>query len=391
MDVEKAKATGEKQTKATSLSKVRAFVQNIHHFRDDAMTSTAAPVERVAIFDEAQRAWDLKQTAAFMKSRKGIPGFSMSEPEFLISVMNRHVGWATIICLIGGGQEINTGEAGLAEWFRVLRASYPDWTVCVSSNLVDSEYTDVLTQEVLRGIRRLEQRPDLHLATSIRSFRAEAVSSLVKAILDCAEDTARHLLGQVLPAFPIFLTRDIRAAKLWLRQKARGTERYGIIASSEAQRLKPFGLNVKAEIDPRNWFLNGQTDIRSSFYLEDVATEFQIQGLELDWICVAWDGDLRFNRGGWNYHCFRGTHWQAINNNENQKYLKNAYRVLLTRARQGMVLFVPEGSTVDHTRSKEYYDHTFEYLRNIGIPELNAQQSHGALRRAGGGFVEDHA
>jgi hypothetical protein len=161
-----------------------------------------------------------------------------------------------LICLIGGGQEINTGEAGLAEWFRVLQTKHPEWVVFVSANLVDSDYTDVLTQEVLLSIRHLEQRPDLHLATSIRSFRAEAVSSIVKAILDCAQGEVRRLLGQVLPAFPILLTRDIFAAKSWLRKKARGTERYGIIASSEALRLKPLGLNVKAEIDPRNWFLN---------------------------------------------------------------------------------------------------------------------------------------
>lgn len=370
-DVEKARASGAKRSKAAALSKVKAFVQNIHHFRDDSLATSAPPIERVAIFDEAQRAWDLKQTAAFMKSRKGIPGFNMSEPEFLISIMNRHIGWATIICLIGGGQEINTGEAGLAEWFRVLSESYADWKVYMARSLADSEYTDVLTQEVLTKIRHLELRPDLHLATSIRSFRAEAVSAFVKALLDCEIDKARILLGQVLPTFPIFLTRDISAAKLWLRQKARGTERYGIIASSEAQRLKPSGLNVKAEIDPINWFLNGKMDIRSSFYLEDVATEFQIQGLELDWTCVAWDGDLRFHGDGWECHCFRGTKWQTINSRENQRYLKNAYRVLLTRARQGMVLFVPEGSNEDHTREEEYYDYTYDYLRDIGIPELS--------------------
>lgn len=372
-----AKATGQKQTKSTALSKVKAFIQNIHHFRDDTLSSGTAPVERVAIFDEAQRAWNSKQTEAFMKSRKGIPNFSMSEPEFLISVMNRHFGWATIVCLIGGGQEINTGEAGLGEWFQVLRTTYLNWRVWVSNGIVDSEYTDVLTPEMLSSMPRLELRPDLHLSTSIRSFRAEAVSSFVKAILDCNANRARELLEQVLPTFPIVLTRDVRSAKLWLRQQARGTERYGIIASSEAQRLKPYGLNVKAEIEPTNWFLNGKIDIRSSFYLEDVATEFQIQGLELDWTCVAWDGDFRFNRGGWEYHSLRGTRWQTISNDDRKKYLKNAYRVLLTRARQGMVLFVPEGTNDDHTRRREYYDHTYEYLNSIGIPELSAQQSIG--------------
>ena len=374
-DVARAKAAGERQTRTNAMSKVRAFIQNVHHFRDDALASTTAPLERVVIFDEAQRAWNLKQTAAFMKSRKGIASFDRSEPEFLISVMNRHVGWATIICLVGGGQEINTGEAGLEEWFRVLHASYPDWAVYISNNLVDSEYTDVLTQVVLGGIPRLRRNPDLHLTTSIRSFRSESVSAFVKAVIDCDADRARQLLGQVRPTFPVFLTRDLQSARIWLKQKARGTERYGIIASSEAQRLKPFGLNVKAEIDPANWFLKGKSDIRSSFYLEDVATEFQIQGLELDWTCVAWDADLRFNRGNWEYYCFRGTRWQTISSDENKKYLKNAYRVLLTRARQGMVLFVPEGSNEDDSRRGAYYDYTYEYLCNIGIPKLNAQKA----------------
>jgi hypothetical protein len=291
--------------------------------------------------------------------------------------MNRHADWATIICLIGGGQEINTGEAGLSEWFRVIRSSYANWKVFVSNGLVDSEYTDVLTQQVLATIPNIERRPDLHLATSIRSFRAESVSALVKAILDCDRDQARQLLSHVLHTFPILLTRNIATAKSWLKQMARGGERYGIIASSEAQRLKPFGINVKTEIDPRNWFLNGKMDIRSAFYLEDVATEFQIQGLEIDWACIAWDGDLRFNTDGWEYLCFRGTRWQLIINDNNRKYLKNAYRVLLTRARQGMVIFVPQGSIEDHTRRAEYYDHTYAYLRSIGIPEIDVLQEPG--------------
>lgn len=372
-DVARTKLTGEKQTKSTALSKVKAFIQNVHHFRDDAMASPEAPVERVAIFDEAQRAWDLKQTAAFMKSRKGIPDFRVSEPEFLISVMDRHGGWATIICLIGDGQEIHTGEAGLAEWFRVLRDSFPEWSVFVSNSLVDSSYIDMATLDILNDICCSEKRSDLHLATSIRSFRAEEVSDFVAAMLDCERDRAREILSEILPTFPVYVTRDLCRAKDWLRHSARGSERYGLTASSEAQRLKPFGINVKAQIDPCNWFLNGRLDIRSSFYLEDVASEFQIQGLELDWTCVAWDGDLRFNEGGWEYHAFRGTRWQAIRNAEKRKYLKNAYRVLLTRARQGMVIFVPEGCSDDHTRKHEFYDHTFQYLRGLGIPELAAQ------------------
>jgi hypothetical protein len=374
-DVQRAKIAGMTLTKKAALSKVKAFIQNIHHFRDDALSSSIAPVERVAIFDEAQRAWDLKQTAAFMKSRKRIPHFGMSEPEFLISVMNRHAEWASIICLVGGGQEINTGEAGLAEWLRVLQIAYPQWWVYIAEDLLDSEYADVLTTAMLENIGRIERRSDLHLSTSIRSFRADAVSSFVKALLDCDDNRIQLLLSKVLPSYPICMTREIDRAKDWLKNKARGSERYGVIASSEAQRLKPYGINVKVEIDPKNWFLNGKSDIRSSYYLEDVATEFQIQGLELDWVCVAWDCNLRYDSKGWEYHCFRGTRWQMIRSEERKRFLKNAYRVLLTRARQGMIIFIPEGNEIDHTRRREYYDGTYEYLRNIGIPEIGATVS----------------
>ena len=371
-DVERAKAAGRTLKKTTAISRVKAFIQNVHHFRDDSLATTAPPVEGIAVFDEAQRAWNKEQTESFMKRRKGVANFGKSEPDFLISVMNRRVGWATIVCLVGGGQEINTGEAGLAEWFVALRHSYPEWSVYVPENITDSEYTDVLTQEVLSSMRHLEQRPGLHLSTSIRSFRAERVSEFVKALLDCEHAKAAETLSQVLPAYPIKLTRNIDSAKLWLRQRARGTERYGIVASSEGQRLRPFAINVKAPIDPKNWFLNDKRDIRSSFFLEDVATEFQIQGLELDWVCVAWDADLRFYADGWEYHGFLGTHWQTMRNPQRQKYLKNAYRVLLTRARQGMVIFVPEGSGDDRTRKHAYFDHTYEYLRSLGIPELTS-------------------
>lgn len=371
-DVQRAKAAGWSLKKTTALSRVKAFIQNVHHFRDDSLATPAPPVEGIAVFDEAQRAWDKKQTEKFMRQRKGVVSFGKSEPDFLISVMDRRDGWATIICLVGGGQEINTGEAGLAEWFTALRRSYPDWHVFVPDSIVDSEYADVLTPEVLGSVPLLEKRPGLHLSTSIRSFRAEKVSDFVKALLDCEHAKATATLSEVLLAYPISLTRDVNSAKSWLRQQARGTERYGIVASSEAQRLRPFGIDVKAEIDPRNWFLNNKNDVRSSFYLEDVATEFQVQGLELDWVCVAWDADLRFHTDGWEYHGFLGTHWQTMRSPQRQKYLKNAYRVLLTRARQGMVIFVPEGSGEDRTRKHAYFDHTYEYLRSLGIPELTS-------------------
>jgi len=166
----------------------------------------------------------------------------------------------------------------------------------------------------------------------------------------------------------VVLTRDIHIARRWLRQQARGTERYGIVVSSQAQRLKPHALDVRSPVDPVNWFLNDRDDVRSSYYLEDVATEFHVQGLELDWTCVVWDADFRVGPQGWQHHEFFGNRWQRILKPDRQRYLKNAYRVLLTRARQGMVIVVPEGAADDDTRRSEYYDGTFNYLQDLGLP-----------------------
>jgi DUF2075 family protein len=162
----------------------------------------------------------------------------------------------------------------------------------------------------------------------------------------------------------------LNKAKKWLKEKARGSERYGIVVSSQAQRLKPYAIDVKSPIDPINWFLEGKDDVRSSFYMEDVATEFHIQGLEIDWACVTWDGDLRYSDSGWETYSFVGTKWHKIIKEERKRYLVNAYRVLMTRARQGMVIVVPEGNVDDSTRSPLFYDSTYRYLRSLGIKEI---------------------
>ena len=370
-EVAEKKGTSDQITKKASLRHTKAFIQNIHHFRDDNLQIEAPPLERVAVFDEAQRAWTLKQTSSFMKQKKGQPDFNMSEPEFLIGVMNRHPDWAIIICLIGGGQEINTGEAGLPEWFSALQKDYPEWHVYVSDKLTDFEYTQGHDLFGRIHSEKLNIQPDLHLSVSIRSFRSEKVSALVKEVLDINPTESQKLISEIQACYPIAVTREIERAKAWLREKARGTERHGLVASSGAYRLKPFGIHVKSKIDPSNWFLNGKEDIRSSYFLEDVATEFDIQGLELDWTCVMWDADLRFNEGQWQYKNFRGTKWDNINNNMQRLYLKNAYRVLLTRARQGMVIFIPKGNCQDRTRLPEFYDQTANYLIRCGIPVLD--------------------
>jgi hypothetical protein len=308
-----------------------------------------------------------------MKTKKGKSDFNQSEPEFLISVMDRHPDWATIICLIGGGQEINTGEAGLQEWFESIKRSFPHWHVYVSTKLTDQEYMPSGVSYSLDEHQSVTDSDDLHLAVSIRSFRSEKLAAFIKALLDCNLQHAHTLYDEIRHAYPVVVTRDLVAAKKWLVDQARGTERYGIVASSGGIRLKPFGLNVKAPIDPKNWFLNDKSDIRSSNFLEDVATEFDIQGLEVDWTCVAWDADLRHNGHDWTYKSFRGTAWQDVINTDSRLYLKNAYRVLLTRARQGMVIYVPDGSSSDATRWPEYYDKTYAYLRLVGVEALAHQ------------------
>ena len=364
------KERGMKIKKSEALSRTKAFIQNIHHFRDDAIRDTNPPIEKVAIFDEAQRAWTLHQTKGFMKRKKGIEGFDQSEPDFLISVLDRHIDWSVIICLIGGGQEINTGEAGLPEWFKVLRNKYPHWKVYLSDQLTDFEYTR--GENLLEGLdnNRVTIYKELHLSVSIRSFRSERVSDFVKSLLDGNLTKSSKIFNELKYKYPLVLTQNIHKAKQWLREHARGTERYGIIASSGAYRLKPYGIFVKNKIKPQNWFLNDRFDIRSSYYLEDVATEFDIQGLELDWTCVCWDADLRYRNSNWEYMNFKGTKWQNVNDDIRKLYLKNAYRVLLTRARQGMVIFIPKGDEIDPTRKPVIYDDTYNYLKSIGIPTI---------------------
>lgn len=351
--------------------KVKEFIQIIHHFRDDAISVDTPPVEKVAIFDEAQRAWDEQNLTDFMKKKKHIEDFNMSEPEFLISILNRHNDWATIICLIGGGQEINKGEsAGIYGWFDSLRNNYPNWDIYVSDKITDDEYSKGHNFAEMTKNMNVNIIEDLHLAVSLRSFRSENVSNFVKALLDVDIDTAKRLYEQFNNDYPVFVTRNLHKAKLWVRSQAKGSQRYGLTASSGAKRLRKYGIWVQNKIEATNWFLNGKNDVRSSFHLEETATEFDIQGLELDWTIVCWDADLRFENGDFKHLKFVGTKWQNIKSADNILYLKNAYRVLLTRARQGFVIFVPSGDETDMTAKPEYYDGIYRYLKSVGIKEL---------------------
>lgn len=367
-EVKEAKFNKNKLAKAVALRKTKAFIQNIHHFRDDNLKTERPPAENVVVFDEAQRAWTSEQTACFMSRKRGIYEFEMSEPEFLISVMDRHKDWATIVCLVGGGQEINTGEAGLPEWFNAIKRKYPHWDVHVSDMLKDQEYTYGCQLYSIINQSQLFINKDLHLSVSIRSFRSEKLSEFIEAVLSLDTERGTRLFQEIQCSYPIVLARDLQLAKQWLKKQARGSERYGITAYSGGYRLKPEGIHVKSAIDPRIWFLNGRDDVRSALFLEDAATEFDIQGLELDWTCVAWDPSLRLGIEGWEYRSFRGYQWQNINDALKRRYLLNAYRVLLTRARQGMVIFIPHGDNEDATRLPQYYDPVYEYFEGLGIP-----------------------
>jgi len=363
------RAIKNKIKKETALKETRAFIQNIHHFRDEYLKNSQAPTEKVVVFDEAQRAWNQHQTRKFMSQKRGRPDFNQSEPEFLIEVMNRHQDWCVIVCLIGGGQEINTGEAGLIAWMQALQVSYPDWQVHYSNLIVnqDNYLQDTAIKNWL-STTGVEQN-HLHLATSVRSFRSEKVSAWVHALLD-TDEQAKSLWKEIQSNYPIVLTRDLQKAKAWVKAQAKGSERYGLVASSGARRLKALGVHVKNEIDVANWFLNPKYDVRSSYFLEDVATEFDVQGLELDWVCLAWGENFYYQDNQWHYQSFKGCKWQNINKEEDKQFTKNAYRVLLTRARQGMVIWISEGSESDNTRQKEFYDGTYQYLKSIGINEL---------------------
>lgn len=384
-------------TKAEAKSKVKAFIQMIHHYRDLYLEGTEVrdgkivpiegyfsshtdkayiPTEHVAIFDEAQRAWTKDELKRFMKEKKGIESFPYSEPEYLISCMDRQTDWGLVVCLIGGGQEINKGEAGISEWIESLNRNFPDWHVYMSDKLQEKEYADGKALSSIKlDASQIHTEPSLHLSVSMRSFRAEKVSLFVHQLLELNKEEAKATFAE-LGTYPIVLTRSLDDAKMWLKNHARGSERYGLLASSKAERLKAISINVRYQPDFVHWFLEDESDIRSSNALEDTLTEFKVQGLEIDWACVAWDADLRLNRDHtkWEHYQLRsGTKWQNINKPINRIYQINAYRVLLTRARQGMVIVVPNGDhgvPPDETRKPEWYDGIYNYLKEIGIPEI---------------------
>jgi DUF2075 family protein len=410
----KCKERGEIKKISDSRREVGKFIQIIHRYRDNMLAKIKNPVENgmleidpdkaikmqgagfgevehVAIFDEAQRSWTHARLAAYLKrggtygNKLKVPNFPMSEASFLIWSLDQREDWATIVCLVGGGQEINTGEAGIAEWIRSLNEIFTHWKVNISPKLTEPEYAEGMVSELLEKNKNVTYSEDLHLGVSLRSYRAEKLSDFVHALL-AIDEKASSIYKEISENYPIVLTRDLEKAKRWLHEKVRGTERTGVLISKESARYKPLGVHVLQSDDDNavHWFLEDKADTRSSNYLEDAATEIQVQGLELDYTCVLWDADMRYENGEWHFYRFnRQTKWvKQIDNSENKheqmKYMLNAYRVLLTRARVGMVICVPEGNdhkTVngfweDSTRIPEYYNGTYQYLKNLGLKEI---------------------
>ncbi len=397
-----------------SRREVGKSIQMIHRYRDNMLQKIKNPVENgvleidpekavkqsgsgfgevehVAIFDEAQRSWTHKRLADYLKrggtygNKLKVPNFPVSEAAFLIWSLDQREDWATIVCLVGGGQEINTGEAGISEWITALNEKFPHWEVHISPKLTESEYAEGRVNELLRDNAHVTYSEDLHLSVSLRSYRAEKLSAFVHALLTF-DPRASELYDEIKDRYPIVITRDMDAARKWIRKNVRGSERTGVLVTKESARFKPLAIHILPSGDEYavHWFLEDRVDTRSSNYLEDAATEIQVQGLELDYTCLLWDADVRCENNEWKYYRFNGqTKWVELKDDtetkqEQRKYMLNAYRVLLTRARAGMVICVPAGNPnktpndfwEDETRLPAYYDGTYGYLKSIGIKEI---------------------
>ncbi len=364
-------------TKKESEREVKSKIQNLHSFIKDGIRSELPPTERIVVFDEAQRCWNAIQFSNKAKqnqNREKNPFIIevKSEAELLFEFMNRHKGWSVIIALVGGGQEINTGEGGIAEWGKALKNKYRDWEIHISEQLLsgDSSTAGQTLFDLIPANIVIYKNNNLHLSVSQRSFKANNLNDWVNALITNEIKKALKLSESIKEKYPLLITRNINTAKKWLKQKKSGNKRIGLIASSGGLRLKPCGIQVREVIDEAMWFLNDETDIRSSYYLEMVATEYKVQGLELDWVGVCWDADLRRNENQWEFKNFSGTKWNQTKTISEQKFLLNTYRVLLTRAREGIIIFVPEGDSGDETRLPEFYNPIYEYLVSCGLQPI---------------------
>lgn len=359
-----------KQYNAKTEAAINALIQGSFAFKKDNSKHQNPTAENILIFDEAQRVWNKEK----MTRKHNDPELYVSEPHLLYGIMDRHKDWAVMICLVGLGQDIYDGEVGINEWFRCGIEDFTTWEMFYSSEIFSQIEDKTIDRKLIEGCKRCHAMDNLHLKTSIRSFRADKQSKFVDALLNNDYKSAAQLYQIISSKYPVFLTRDYLTAKKWVKSQVRGSQRCGVLACSSAQRLKPEGIFVPTEIDVKNWFLAPTDDLRSSNMLEVVASEFKVQGLEIDWAIVCWDADLRRNSDGdnWDYYNFRGTKWTKRHKEEQKRYLINSYRVLLTRARQGMIIFIPKGVDKDEDPSRNHllYDAIYEYLIKCGIREL---------------------
>jgi len=353
------------------------LIENVHLFAKEytEKDKDRAPSNHVIIFDEAQRAWNQAQNLAKFKRE-------YSEPEMLLRIMQRHKDWACVIALVGGGQEINSGEAGLEEWGKAILESEEEWNVYASPEVLEGGTSTAGQRLFIAGGSTIpvQTRDVLHLRTSNRSLRADKLATWVNRVLDGDADGAAEMnIGE---RFPLFLSRDLARVREKLTQEALGESRFGLVGSSGAGRLRAEGLepssSFHADYPWHHWYLAPREDVRSSYRCEVFATEFEVQGLELDWIGLCWGGDFIWTQKGWCPRDLRHgsvSRWGLVKNLERQKFRKNAYRVLLTRARQGMILYVPPGDMADPTRIPEELTATADFLVRCGVRELHASEN----------------
>ncbi|PQJ10120.1 hypothetical protein CJD36_015600 [Flavipsychrobacter stenotrophus] len=372
----KNKLIAAKPSKSVTETKVGSKIQNLHQFIKACSKNALPPDEHIVVFDEAQRCWNAENV--FRQARRSRVdedrknAVQISEAETIFEIMDRHSDWSVIIALVGNGQEINTGEAGIGEWGDVLKNKYTHWHVHISPELLSGKSLNAINKlfDTAPDNLKIIESNCLHLSVSQRSFKANNLNDWVNAVLDNNPVYAKELYSSINENYPIAITRDLDKAKAWLKGKKQGNKRTGLVASSGAMRLRSYGINTREEIDVPYWFLNDEGDVRSSYYLEVIATEYKIQGLEIDWIGVCWDGDLRRDGDRWDYRKFKGTNWENVHEQSDRQFLLNKYRVLLTRAREGMVIWIPLGVDDDVTRLPTIYNPIFAYFKSCGVEEI---------------------
>ena len=371
------------------------FIQNVHNFlrfyweeRQEEL-----PHEHVVVFDEAQRGWDRER----MSSKRKIDA---SEATLLMDVMERFPDWAVIVALVGGGQEIFLGEAGLGEWGRALEKRHVPWRVVASPEVLaggDSVAGHKLVDGAIPPHINFRRAGSAHLDLVVRSHRAQRWAEWVNEFLSCRFQRASRLFPNT-DEFPCFVTRTLANAKSWLTMHycVDPEERIGLIATSKDHRLRAYGIERAGPFlmnyPFEKWFLEEDTDVRSSYSLEVAASEFECQGLELDWIGLCWGGDLLPSPSAttWDYRRFRGANWQTVRQDAERAYTLNRYRVLLTRARKGLVVWVPQGDRKDPTRDPEGFNRVFDALVDAGVPQLEDHFTQGELTSSATMGLEDN-